>query len=177
MKNILPAILIVSACTLCGQVKDKVFSYLPLKENLEAASGAKLKAVFYRKSVARTPDFKEVAAGQPRFWKGEVFLEPGGNTMERGTINLLSAKEDFKNSKPLHRFVRERLFLNNTDLLSKSIRFGICADRLLREISREARKNALFILFRARIPAKEKLKLMLIGFFPRTYKKLISAKE
>ncbi|MBR2439040.1 MAG: hypothetical protein IKB25_02505 [Lentisphaeria bacterium] len=94
MKNILPAILIVSACTLCGQVKDKVFSYIPLKENLESASGVKLKTAFYRKSVARTPDFKEAAAGQPRFWKGEVFLEPGGNTMERGTINLLSAKED-----------------------------------------------------------------------------------
>ena len=94
MKHLLPAVLIVSACTLCGQVKDKVFSYLPLKENLTPASGAPLKALFYRKSVARTPDFKEFAANQPRFWKGELLLEPGGNTIERGTINLLSAKED-----------------------------------------------------------------------------------
>ena len=94
MKHLFPAILIVSACTLCGQVKDKVFSYIPLKENLNAASGVQMKATFYRKSVARTPDFKEIAVNQPRFWQGEVFLEPGGNTIERGTINLLSAKED-----------------------------------------------------------------------------------
>lgn len=94
MKHLLPAILFVSACTLCGQVKDKVFSYIPLKENLNAASGVQMKALFYRKSVARTPDFKEVAAGQPRFWRGELFLEPGGSTFERGTRNILSATED-----------------------------------------------------------------------------------
>lgn len=90
---------------------------------------------------------------------------------------LLSAKEDFKNFKPLYRLARERLLLNNTDLLSKSIRFGIRADELVSEISREARKNAAFIFFRARIPVKEKLKLLLIGFFPRTYKRLITAKK
>ena len=67
--------------------------------------------------------------------------------------------------------------LNNTDLVSKSIRFGIKTDAVLREISREVRKSAPFILFRARIPQKEKLKLMLIGFLPRTYKRLIAAKK
>lgn len=90
---------------------------------------------------------------------------------------LLFAKEDFKNIKPLHRLVRERLMLNNTDLLSKAIRFEIKADELLSEISREVRKNTAFVLFRARIPMKEKLKLMLIGYFPRTYKRLIAAKK
>jgi len=90
---------------------------------------------------------------------------------------LLSAKEDFKNIKPLHRLVRERLMLNNTDLLSKAIRFEIKADELLSEISREVRKSTAFVLFRARIPMKEKLKLMLIGYFPRTYKRLIAAKK
>lgn len=94
MKHLLPAILFAAACTLSGQIKDKVFSYIPLKENLNAASGVKMKALFYRKSIARMPDFKEVAAGQPRFWNGEIFLEPGGSSIERGTVNLLSAKED-----------------------------------------------------------------------------------
>lgn len=94
MKYFIPAIILASACTLCGQVKDKVFSYIPLKENLNAASGVQMKALFYRKSVARTPDFKETAAGKPRFWNGELFLEPGGSSIERGTRNLLSAKED-----------------------------------------------------------------------------------
>lgn len=90
---------------------------------------------------------------------------------------LLSAKEDFKNTKPIYRFVRERLMLNNTDLLSKAVRYEIKANELLSEISREVRKNAAFIIFRARIPQKEKLKLMLIGFLPRAYKRLIAKKK
>lgn len=90
---------------------------------------------------------------------------------------LLSAMADFKDSKPLYRLARERLLLNDTDLISKAIRFDIKADELLREISREARASAAFILFRARIPKKEKLKLLLLGFFPPLYKRLIAAKK
>ena len=90
---------------------------------------------------------------------------------------LLASKEDFKNSKQLCRFVREKLMLNNTDLLSKSIQLKIRADEVLREISHEARKNTVFILFRARIPMREKLKLLLVGFAPRIYKRLIAAKK
>ena len=84
---------------------------------------------------------------------------------------------DFKDSKPLYRLARERLLLNDTDLISKAIRFDVKADELLREISREARKNVAFILFRARIPKREKLKLLLLGFFPPLYKRLIAAKK
>ena len=90
---------------------------------------------------------------------------------------LLSAMADFKNSKPIYRLVRERLLLNDTDMISKSIRFEINADKLLCEISREARKNVAFILFRARIPIKEKIKLLLLGFLPRLYRRLIAVKK
>ena len=90
---------------------------------------------------------------------------------------LLSAMADFKDSKPLYRLARERLLLNDTDMISKAIRFDIKTDELVREISREARKSVAFILFHARIPKKEKAKLLLLGFFPRLYKWLIGKNE
>ena len=39
MKRLIPAFLFVTACTLCGQIKDKVYRYMPLKEDLSVIEG------------------------------------------------------------------------------------------------------------------------------------------
>lgn len=97
MKRLIPAFLFVTACTLCGQIKDKVYRYMPLKEDLSVIySGGErnMNAFFSRQSKAFTPDFKEVDLNQPRFWNGGLLMEPGGKLADRGTVNLLTAKED-----------------------------------------------------------------------------------
>ena len=71
MKRLLPAFLFVTACTLCGQIKDKVYRYMPLKKDLSviyAGGERNMNAFFSRQSTAYTPDFKEVGLNQPRFW-------------------------------------------------------------------------------------------------------------
>lgn len=97
MKYLLSAIVVVSACTLCGQIKDKVYRYMPLKQDLSVIhpDGARNMNVYFKRgSTAMTPDFKKANMNQPRFWKGGLLMEPGGKFADRGTVNVIPGKVD-----------------------------------------------------------------------------------
>lgn len=97
MKRLLPALLILASLGASAALKEKVYRYLPLKEDLSVIypGGERNMNVSYsRNSEAVTPDFKTVPVNQPRFWKGGLLIEAGGKVPDRGTINLLPGKED-----------------------------------------------------------------------------------
>lgn len=97
MKRILCAFLAAYCLIAFAGLEEKINFYIPLEKDLSVitADGEKEEgAVFVRSTIARTPDFKETAIKTPRFWNGGLFLEPGGKTPERGSRNMLPAKED-----------------------------------------------------------------------------------
>ena len=97
MKKLLPALLVLAVCGASAAVKDKVYRYMPLKKDLSVIQpdgSRNIDVSFRRYSEAVTPDFKKYGVDEPRFWKGGLLIEPGGNTSDRGTINLLTRKGD-----------------------------------------------------------------------------------
>ncbi len=86
---------------------------------------------------------------------------------------LLTTIRELVHSPTLLRYMRERLLVGDCDLASKAVNLGVGTEDVLRTLGKEVRGNLCFLIFRARIPLREKLKLLLIGYTPRLYKRLV----
>ena len=94
MKKLLIGAIAIATLGVHAELKDKVYKFMPLNKDLSVLSAGGTvsnEAKFNRNTTAFTPDFQEVAAKTPRFWNGGYLVEHGGNTPERGAVNMLPA--------------------------------------------------------------------------------------
>ena len=100
-------------------------------------------------------------------------------TAESGNLtefdNMIEKASDYYADHPsLGKVTRIIALLNYTDMCSKIVLGNIPdTETLFEKIRTNIRKNTLFVLFASRLSFKEKSKLLLIGYAPKLYKKLL----
>lgn len=88
---------------------------------------------------------------------------------------LHKAAQDFNALPALVGFIKDTGLHNNTDICSKIVLGGLTSySELFGEIRKEIRRSTLHIIFRAKIPRRDKAKLLLIAYLPGLYKRTLT---
>ena len=105
------------------------------------------------------------------------YTPPNEEKLMSFRLMLQDAARDFAHSHALSYFIKSTCLINNTDIISKAVRFKMREEELIPLLSREARESLGFILFKGWLPLKSRAKLTLLALFPGIYKRLLNSKE